>query len=454
MSKIMTIGWTEYLSAVRSKAFIIGIIMMPIMMGGGLIAEYLSQTNVDIQERKFAVLDESGEMFEILEAALELRNSAIYETSASNEKGGQAEVETELLEAGKRRQIMPAFRMERYEHADDQARSPELVLSDRVRDGDLFAFLIVGKNVFKAETRPRDYVNYHSASPTYSDLPKWIRETIQDEVERVRFQSKNIDLELVEDMKRRVNFDERKLVEETVDGGETGGEEDNKIESVVIPVASMILLFMLIMMSAPQALNVVLEEKMQKISEVLLSAVSPFQLMMGKLVGTILLSMTLSAVYLGAVVIATHYFEVESMVPFRIYGWFLLFQLMALAIFSSLFAAVGAACSEIRDAQSLITPGMMILMIPIFFVGVVLKSPDSNLAVALSLFPPATPMIMMLRVAIEPGPPVWQLILAVVLTTLFTAGCVWAAGKVFRIGLLSSGQAPTMKNLIGWVFSK
>jgi len=474
MSKIMTIGWTEYLSAVRSKAFIIGIIMMPIMMGGSLIAKYLSESNVDLQERKFAILDESDGMYELLEAALEVRNSEIFETvgekpvqggmpglpvlsdgsSDGAGSGSEAEVTWEPGEMQEKRQVKPTFSMERYEHDANETRSPELVLSDRVRSGELFAFLIVGKNVFEPDRKPKDYVNYHSASPTYGDLPKWIKSTIQDEVETSRFQSKNIDPELVKDMKRRVNFDERSLVEETVEGEEIGGEEENDFESYVIPIASVIMLFMLIMMAAPQALNVVLEEKMQKISEVLISAVSPFQLMMGKLVGTVLLSMTLSAVYLGAVVVATHYFEVESMVPGRIYAWFLLFQLMALAIFSSLFAAVGAACSEMRDAQSLITPGMMILMIPMFFLGVVVESPDSTLSVALSLFPPATPMIMMLRVAIEPGPPMWQLILSVVLTVAFTAACIWAAGKVFRIGLLSSGQAPTMKKLIGWVFSK
>ena len=343
--------------------------------------------------------------------------------------------------------------MERYEH-EGSDRSPEMVLSDRVRNGELFAFVVIGKNVLAEKRRPKDQVYYYSASSTYKDLSKWIRSTIQDKVEDSRFAAKDIDLDLVADMQRLITFDARGLVEESIDGEEVGGEEDNDIQSFAIPFGSVMLLFMLIMMSAPQALNVVLEEKMQKISEVLVSAVTPFQLMLGKLAGTILLSMTLSLVYLGSIFIATHYFEMEAMIPMRIYAWFLLFQLMAMAIFSSLFAAVGAACSEIRDAQSLITPGMMILMIPMFFLVVVLKSPDSALAVGLSLFPPATPLLMMLRVAIDPGPPMWQLILSVVLTAGFTVGCVWAAGKVFRIGLLSSGQAPTLKNLAGWVFSK
>ena len=193
---------------------------------------------------------------------------------------------------------------------------------------------------------------------------------------------------------------------------------------------------------------------MQKISEVLVSAVTPFELMMGKLLGTIFLAMTLSALYLGAIAISTTYFGVDHMIPGQIYGWFLLFQLMALAIYGSLFAAIGAACSEMRDAQTLMTPAMVVLMIPMFFVGVIIDSPHGTMATAISLFPPATPMIMMMRVAIAPGPPMWQLALSLFLTTGFTIGCVWAAGKVFRIGLLSTGQAPTFRNLIGWVFSK
>ena len=120
----------------------------------------------------------------------------------------------------------------------------------------------------------------------------------------------------------------------------------------------------------------------------------------------------------------------------------------------SIFLAIGSACSEIRDAQSLMFPAMMLVMLPMFCLGPVLQSPSSSFARALSLFPPATPTIMILRIASKPGPPLWEILLGAALATLFMLFCVWAAGKIFRIGVLSQGQAPTLGKMLKWIVSK
>ena len=120
----------------------------------------------------------------------------------------------------------------------------------------------------------------------------------------------------------------------------------------------------------------------------------------------------------------------------------------------SIFSAIGAACSEIRDAQSLMMPAMLIIMLPMFVWVQVIKEPNSMFSTIVSLIPPATPFLMMLRVGVPPGPPLWELALGVAGATAFTLFCVWAAGKVFRIGVLSQGQTPSIRRLIGWVFSK
>jgi ABC-2 type transport system permease protein len=104
-----------------------------------------------------------------------------------------------------------------------------------------------------------------------------------------------------------------------------------------------------------------------------------------------------------------------------------------------------------KDAQGLMAPAMVLLMLPIFVWIPVLKHPDSTLSVAASLFPPATPMLMLLRLASHPSPPAWQVILGIVLTSASTIACVWAAGKIFRIGILSQGKTPSIRELIRWV---
>jgi ABC-type Na+ efflux pump permease subunit len=134
--------------------------------------------------------------------------------------------------------------------------------------------------------------------------------------------------------------------------------------------------------------------------------------------------------------------------------WFLLFQLLALLIFGSIFSAIGASCSEIRDAQSMMFPAMLLIMIPLFTWMPVLQSPSSTFARMVSLFPPATPMLMLLRIAIPPGPPWWEIVLGVVLTFGFMLACVWASAKIFRIGLLSQGQAPSLARLVAWLTSR
>ena len=214
------------------------------------------------------------------------------------------------------------------------------------------------------------------------------------------------------------------------------------------------LMFMMIMSVAPTMLNNVLEEKMQKISEFLVSSISPFQLMLGKLLGAVGVGLTLSTIYLGAAFGLTQYFEISNSVPVSLYVWFVFFLLIALVIFGSIFSAIGAACSEIRDAQSLMTPVMLLVIIPVMCLGPIIDSPSSLFSKLISLFPPAPPMLMWSRIAIPPGPAIWDVVLATVLTVLFAILCVWAAGRIFRIGILSQGQAPSLAKLIGWVFTK
>src|SRR5262249_14992019 len=162
-------------------------------------------------------------------------------------------------------------------------------------------------------------------------------------------------------------------------------------------------------------------------------------------------SLTLSALYLGSLGGLLWRMGQLNLVPPALLLWFVLFQLLSLLMFGAMFSAIGAACSEIRDAQSLMFPVMMLVMLPFFVFLPITHSPGTAFARWFSLFPPATPMLMMLRLALPPGPPAWEVALGVVLTTLFTLACVWAAAKIFRIGILAQGQAPSFAKLLGWV---
>jgi ABC-2 type transport system permease protein len=214
-------------------------------------------------------------------------------------------------------------------------------------------------------------------------------------------------------------------------------------------------MYMTIMTSAPQLLNSVIEEKMSRISEVLVGSITPFTLMMGKLIGGAAASTLLSVIYIvGGLVVAQYWGGYASAVTPAIVGWFLLFLILSLFIFGALFVSIGAACNDLKDSQNMMTPVMLLVMIPVFTAGSVMRAPDGTLATVLSLVPTAAPFLMLLRISLQPGPPMWQIVLSVLLMTGTALAVVWAGAKIFRTGLLMQGKSATFGEMLRWVTAK
>jgi len=448
MNKIWRVTGTEYLNAVRSKAFILGVLALPVIIAISIGAQLYAQKKTDLTPRRFAVLDRSGQLYPALAAKAKARTDAIR--AGGQSVSVQLKGQSLKMDLPKQAEFVP----EEFKFSGDDFKAAELQLSGRVRRKELFAFVIIGPNVLDARATNGADVLYHTQTPTYQELPAWIESTLGAEVRERRFTAAGVDSKQVRDLSRPVPMQRLGLAEQKATGEVLQAKRENRIATMLVPLGGMFLLYMVVMTSAPALLNTVLEEKMQKISEVLLSSVSPFQLMLGKLLGTVLVSLTLSALYVGSLTWVLWRFGQLGNVPGQLFAWFFLFQVLALLMYGSVFLAVGAACNEIRDAQSLMFPVMMVVMVPYLLFMPVMQSPASPFSRAVSLFPPATPMLMFLRIAIPPGPAWWEVALGVVLTTAFMLGCVWAGAKIFRIGILSQGQAPSIARMIRWVFSK
>jgi ABC-2 type transport system permease protein len=202
------------------------------------------------------------------------------------------------------------------------------------------------------------------------------------------------------------------------------------------------------------------EEKMQRISEVLLGSVGPFQLMLGKLLGTVGVATTLAVVYLGSAfallgtsrALGAQYYGFGDFLTLPVLAWFLAFLTLGVLMYGSLFVAIGAACTSVQETQTLLMPVMVLAMIPLFVMVQVILEPDSALATGISLIPTATPMLMVIRVAIPPGIPLWQPVVGVVLVLLTTLLLVWAAGRIFRVGILMQGKGANLGQMMKWVF--
>ena len=164
-------------------------------------------------------------------------------------------------------------------------------------------------------------------------------------------------------------------------------------------------MFMVIMVGATPAMQGVVEEKGQRIAEVLLGSVSPFELMAGKLLGLVGVSLTMAAVYLGGGYVVAQRYGVADMLSPALMAWFVVFLVLALLIYGSLFIAVGAAAGDVKDTQTLLMPVMLVACLPFFALGPIMQDPNGPIAVACSWFPFATPFLLVARQSVPPGVP-------------------------------------------------
>ena len=118
---------------------------------------------------------------------------------------------------------------------------------------------------------------------------------------------------------------------------------------------------------------------------------------------------------------------------------------------ASFMAAIGAAVNELREAQSLMGPVMVVVMLPYILWFPISRDPNSTLSTVLSMVPPISPFAMMMRITSSDPPDTWQVLLSIGISALGAYACVWVAGKIFRIGLLMYGKPPNFKTLVRWV---
>jgi ABC-2 type transport system permease protein len=430
MRKVLVIALREYLAAVRSKAFIVGIIMMPVLMSGAAVAQFFLGDQVDLTPKRFAIVDRTqARRFAALlqEKTLE-RNAAVD----AHKKPEFVIVDEPLTD-------------------ETDLDAMRFRLSERVRAGELTGFLEIGPDILLGG-RDAAALRYQSNRPSYQDFAKWANQQINQETLAQRAAQRHIKLDDLGSIVQPVPMVTKGLTTRDARTGELReGEDQNPIVAFLLPGGMLVLMFMLILLGAAPLLQGVIEEKMQRIAEVLLGSVQPFTLMMGKLIGMVGVSLTLSSIYLGGAYWAVQHYGYGEYLTWDIVAWFLLYQTLAVFMFGSIYAAVGAACTDMKEAQAMLTPVTLIAMLPMFIWISVVKEPTSVFSTIASLFPPATPTLMLARQAIPPGIPLWQPILGVALMVATTFLCIYAAGRVFRVGILLQGKGARFSDLVRWV---
>ncbi|MEO7156125.1 MAG: ABC transporter permease [Vicinamibacterales bacterium] len=429
MSRALVVAKAEFLMLVRTKAFIIGVLMAPIMIGLSIGFQAFAARRGDVDDHRLAVIDRTGVLYATLAQAAAEHNAAAGDGAA---------------------RTGPHFLLSR---VDDRAASADVAvdLSAQVRNKTLFAFVDIPASVLNPQRAEGERIDYYTETPSYGALPGWLGTVLQKAINARRLAGAAVDPAIIAALTRPADVATLGLVDKNPDGTIREAKRVNQLATFAVPFGMMYLLFIALMSSAPQLLSAVIEEKMSRISEVLIASITPFQLMAGKLIGVAALSALLALIYFG---IATYAALSSGQMDFirpALMGWFVVFLLCAVLMFGSVFVAIGAACSDLKDSQTMMQPVMVLLLLPMLASPIVLRSPGSTMSVIASLVPTATPFLMLLRLAMTPPPPLWQVGLSVALTLSAATLFVWAAARIFRVGLLMQGKPPNLPELLRWI---
>ncbi len=436
MNKILLVLRREYFTRVRNKTFILSTILLPLFFVGFIFASaYLSLKSEDHQ--KIAVLDENG----IFKSSFESDNVVTYEF-------------------------------------------PENVNANNYKEKGFTAFLKIPKN-FDSGT---DSISLVSDKQMGMNTESRIRDQINDAIKNRAFLEHDIDRSVLDSI-NKIREDKLYKFSPVIKQGNKV-EQSNAGLSYGIGFGSGILIYMTLFIYGAAVMRGVMEEKMNRIAEVIISSVRPFQLMAGKILGIAAVGITQLLIWIilivGLVSIASFFITPDALQSVQDSGqamnmaanntsamkffeakdtflsanWaliipcFLFYFLGGYLFYAALFAAVGSVVNEDpQEAQALMIPITMPIVLSFIIMTAAAGNPDSSLAVWASMIPFSSPIVMMARIP-SGNVPVWQLIISMlslvggfILTTMLAA-------KIYRTGILLYGKKVTFKEMGKWLLRK
>jgi ABC-2 type transport system permease protein len=440
MSKVWQIAAREFVATVFTKGFVIGLLIVPLI--GALLALILPRLfneNSLTVEGEIAVVDPTGVVLPRVRAELAERRSgsgvaALIDRARA---GGAEDVVLDALGATTNLTLV-----ERSARAG--VEQEKRWLTETGAGPRHLALVVVHENA--VEPGAAGFGSYDLYVPSRQDqrveitVQSLLREAILD----ARAELRGLDRE---ELARVLTVPRVSSVSVSADG-----ERDTVFGvNMVIPIAFMGLLLMGVMFAGQGMLTTTVEEKSNRVMEVLLSAVSPMQLMGGKLLGHMAISLLAMSLYLAVGLVALASFSLFGLLDFRLIGYLLIFYLIAFFTIGSLMMAAGAAVNDMREAQQLMIPLTMVTIVPWLLWMPIVREPSGTLAVVVSFVPPVNSFGMLLRLASSSPPPAWQVWLSIGIGVAGVFAAVWFAAKVFRVGILMFGKAPNLMTLIKWV---
>lgn len=432
MSKIGIVIEREYLERVKKKSFIITTILMPVLMLALMMAPAAIMLFVDSSESKVLVVDNSKMIAQKLK--------------------DREDVKFELAH--------------------------DITLDSALNREDVSSVLVIPANVINAQ---RSTLKLYSNGPSSITTESAITDQVNSIIETERLKKYNI-----ENLDTILSEVSSNVALSTVRNDKEDEEAMSSGFSYAIGIGMAFILYMFLLIYGQMVMTSIIEEKGNRVLEVVVSSVKPAQLMMGKIIGVALVAVTqmvlwglllslMSAFVLPAVMPADAMADIAavqsgnidavsdpsslSMIQgvamlgevgriISLVGLMTLFLIGGFLIYSSIFAAIGSAVDNIQDASQLTSVAVFPIIFGIIFAMVAASDPTGSVAFWMSMFPLTSPMVMVARIPF--GIPAWEIILSLALLIAGFIFMVWLAGKIYRVGIFMYGKKPTIKEVIRW----
>jgi ABC-2 type transport system permease protein len=335
------------------------------------------------------------------------------------------------------------FRLDRVVVAPEQdVKTLTQSYNEKVEKDSNEAYLILKKGTLQDEAP-----EYWAKNP--SDFAvRNIERAISAEIIERRLTQANLKKEDVEKYTREVNLQKFN----------PSGEAEKGVPRFVIGMVMLFFIYMTTLFYGIFVMRGVIEEKQSRIVEVIISSISPFELMMGKLIGIGLVGLTQYLIWISCAVLMAFFgasmFASQGVtmpnIPASWLVYFVVFFILGYFLFATLYAMVGAMVSTEEDAQQAQMPVTMLIVVPMMLFTMVMANPDSTLSIVLSMVPFFAPTLMIMRIAMV-NPPLYQVIGSMVGMVLAILAAVWFVAKIYRVGILMYGKRPSIAELGKWI---
>ncbi len=436
MRNIVHIFVREYTERVRSKAFLILTVLAPLLLIGMTVGPiyFMARSN---KTQRLAIVDLDGRLAPLVEKRL-----------MEKPKAPDPKEELKKARSGRGRtnpMLADTYHVELVAVAPGQESAVRVNLSERINRDELDAYLWLNKDVLQSGE-----ADYYARNTSDLGGAETAQNAVSAAARQVRMTEQGVSADQLERLLKGIEL-------RTIKVTEKGEKEDKGIAGFALPMFFTMLMYMTLLIYGVSVMRSVLEEKTSRVFEVLLSSVKPIELMTGKIVGVAAVGLTQLAIWglmfalaAGPTVAAAAGKLDDLSVPPMLVVYFAIYFLLGYLLFSTMYAAVGASANSDQEAQQMQMIILPFIIVPMVMMSMVMRSPSSPVAVGMSLFPLFTPILMFLRITIQP-PPFWQIALSIVLLAATNAGMIWMCARIYRVGILMYGKRVTLPELVRWI---